>query len=654
MYHPACAPVTLRMAELPVAVVGAGPVGLAAAAHLLMRGLIPLVLEAGPTVGAAVLDWGHVRIFSPWRYDLDRAARALLESRGWSAPDGEAYPTGCELVERYLVPLAALPELAPHVRFGHRVRSIARLGFDKARTDGREAAPFALAVDTPAGATELLARAVIDASGTYGLPNPLGASGVPAQGEGAAAQRIRYGIPDPLGRDRARYAGKRVLVVGSGHSAFDVLIALTKLAQASPDTAITWLVRRPFAEAKYGGGAGDALPARGALGTTMRGLVERGAVKRVVLRIAVLRDGPAGVVVSDGERELGPFDEIVALTGFRPDLAPVRELRVRLDEVLEAPPALAPLIDPNVHSCGTVRPHGYAELAHPERDFYIAGMKSYGRAPTFLMLTGYEQVRSIASALAGDLAGAASVELTLPETGVCSGGADCCEPSAAESACCGAPGSVTSIASSSASAEAALRAALGRSEPLPADEPAPKAHDRPVPPEGPARGRVGREDPRLGAKERPAAAVLDPERERGPGVPGEIEGHELRGGAESRAASAAELPEAGDRADHELAIGDARKEDESRGEELIEERPVGREAAAVRAGERCGECPERHEQAEERRLAWGELAECLEHPRSLGVDRDRVDLAGLPGRKEPVERRGDLRIQAATSGRHIP
>ena len=114
-------------------------------------------------------------------------------------------------------------------------------------------------------------------------------------------------------------------------------------------------------------------------------------------------------------------DELIVATGFRPDLGFLSELRLSLDPALECPPALAPLIDPNLHSCGTVRPHGALELAQPEPDFYFAGMKSYGRAPTFLMLTGYEQVRSIAAELAGDIEAARRVELVLPETGVCSG-----------------------------------------------------------------------------------------------------------------------------------------------------------------------------------------------------------------------------------------
>lgn len=435
---------------LPVAVIGAGPVGLAAAAELVKRGVTPLILESGASAGASVRQWGQVRIFSPWKYDIAPAARELLERSGWRAPDGEAYPTGRELVDQYLAPLAALPEIAPHVRYGHRVTSIARLGFDKMKTAGRDDAPFTITVRTASGAQQdLLARAVIDASGTYGIPNPLGASGNPALGESEAADRIHYGIADPLGRDGARYAGKRVAVVGSGHSAFDVLIDLAE--QADRDgTTITWIVRRPFADAKYGGAENDALPARGELGTKLRSLVRRGTVRQEVLRIAEVRSTDDGVFLRDDARELGPFDEIIATTGFRPDLAPLRELRVQLDDILEAPPALAPLIDPNVHSCGTVPPHGARELAHPEKDFYIAGMKSYGRAPTFLMLTGYEQVRSIASALVGDRYGAEHVELVLPQTGVCSGGSDCCDDAATDcgsptSTCCGTDAVVISV-----------------------------------------------------------------------------------------------------------------------------------------------------------------------------------------------------------------
>jgi thioredoxin reductase len=349
-------------------------------------------------------------------------------------PDPEAYPTGGEIIAEYLEPLAALPEIAPHIRFGSRVVAVARHGFDKMKTVGRDEAPFLLHVQTTDGAEEyVLARAVIDASGTWESPNPLGTSGLPAAGERAAADRIWYGIPDVLGVERQRYAGRRVLVVGSGHSAFNALADLTTLSGQEPGTRVTWAVRRSLGQQMYGGGENDQLEERGKLGRNIERLVDGGSIELVSgFRITKLELTDDGVVVSSADRTLDPVDEIIAATGFRPDLSLLSELRLDLDSAVESPTALAPLIDPNVHSCGTVRPHGALELKHPETDFYIAGMKSYGRAPTFLMLTGYEQVRSIVAALTGDWASALDVQLTLPETGVCTlgavTGAGCCVP----------------------------------------------------------------------------------------------------------------------------------------------------------------------------------------------------------------------------------
>lgn len=418
---------------LPVAVVGAGPVGLAAATHLLARGETPLILEAGAAVGASIRMWGHVRLFSPWRYLIDGAARTLLEATGWHAPDPDRLPTGLELVTEYLEPLAALPQLAPHIRLGTRVTAVTRHGFDKMKTPGRDGGPFEIRLSRADGGSEhVQARAVIYASGTYTHPNPLGSSGLPAIGEEAVQDQVFYGIPDVLGADRGRFSGRRVLVVGSGHSAFNVLLDLATLADQEPATRIVWAVRRPLtgADTLFGGEERDALPARGDLGRRMRRLVAGERVRLVSLRITALTRVDGRVVVhgqsADDGRDvtIGGFDEVVAATGFRPDLTLTGELRLDLDPGVEAPRALAPLIDPNVHSCGTVPPHGAAELQHPEHDYYAVGMKSYGRAPTFLLLTGYEQVRSVVSAIVGDVDGARSVELELPETGVCCDGTD--------------------------------------------------------------------------------------------------------------------------------------------------------------------------------------------------------------------------------------
>ncbi len=432
-------------APLPVAVLGAGPVGLAAAAHLIARGMQPLLFEAGDSVGAHFRSFSHVRLFSPWRYNVDKAARALLEAGGWRLPEPEALPTAGAMLAHYLEPLAAVPAIASALRLRHRVTAITRLGTDKVRTSGRDDAPFVVRALTPAGEREFLALAVIDATGTWSQPNPLGAGGIPALGEAALASRIAYGMPDVLGSDRARYAGKRVLVVGAGHSAAGTLLALAQLAEQHPDTQLVWATRGNRLARVFGGGAADGLPARGQLGQRLRELRDSGRLEmRQGFPIHALVDVNGRIAARDLDGNvIDPVDRIVCAAGARPNLALTRELRVRHDPWLESTDALAPLIDPNEHSCGTVRPHGHRELAHPEHGYYAVGAKSYGRAPNFLLATGYEQVRSVVAALAGDLADADDVQLELPETGVCNTrridqqpAPACCTVKAAEAACC--------------------------------------------------------------------------------------------------------------------------------------------------------------------------------------------------------------------------
>jgi thioredoxin reductase len=409
--------------SLPTIVIGAGPVGLAAAAQLLERGLDPLVLEAGPHAAAAVRSWGHVRLFSAWGELVDPAAARLLVPTGWTAPDAKRHPTGAEWAALYLQPLADV--LGDRVTYDTTVTGIARRGRDRVVDSGRDRQPFTIHTTGAHGIPgRLAARAVVDASGTFGTPNPLGADGYPADGEAAHSRSISYRVPDATDpADREQYAGRRTAVVGSGHSALTALLTLAELSKSDPATSVVWVLRRGDVGNAFGGGVSDELPARGALGARAREAVASGLVEvaQGFRTKAVEGAGDGVALVGDDGRRIDRLDRVVGLTGFRPDHSIASELRLTLDGRLEAPARLAPLVDPNVHSCGTVYPHGAAELAHDEDGVFLVGMKSYGRAPTFLAMTGYEQVRSVAAALAGDHEDAARVELTLPETGVCGG-----------------------------------------------------------------------------------------------------------------------------------------------------------------------------------------------------------------------------------------
>ncbi len=404
--------------NLPTLVIGAGPIGLAAAAHLYERNEDFLVVEKGERAGSNLLEWGHVQLFSPWQFNMNSAAKKILHNTDWIEPEADKLPTGKEIVEEYLEPLSKLPLFNGKILYHTEVTAITRKNKDKMKSTDRDESPFVIYVKSKGQTKKLEAKAVIDASGTWNNPNPPFADGV-WQDEDLKHRNITT-IPN-IQAEIEKYKNKHIAVIGSGHSALNTLNDLAQVKELYPETTISWIVRKQQVQEAFGGEESDALEARGALGTKTHKIVDNGVVNVFTgFHVEEIEQGVKGFTVSSTNGAVvHEVDEIIVNTGARPDFSFLSELRLKVDPAVESTPQLAPLIDPNLHSCGTVRPHGEEELRHPEHNFYIAGVKSYGRAPTFLMTTGYEQVRSIVAYISGDVEAAKKVELKLTETGVC-------------------------------------------------------------------------------------------------------------------------------------------------------------------------------------------------------------------------------------------
>lgn len=409
----------------PVAVLGAGPIGLAAAAHLKAYN-VPFIILEKSEVAANVASWEHVQLFSPWEFNVDSAAKKLLEQTGWVMPNKDEIPTGKALRENYLLPLSA--QFKDQLRTNEEVIAITKQDTDKMKESQRVNKPFLIFTKNGQATKTYKASAIIDATGTWGHANPAVSHGVYLPSERAAASKINYMIPN-VSANMARYANKRIAVVGGGHSAINSLLQLVALKEMRPETEITWILRKKRVEDALGGGTDDELSARGELGLKMKAIISNEMIQvETPFYIQSVLDKEEGIVLKGTDRKIGPFDELIVNTGNRPDFSFHSELRYDVDAATEAVSSIASLIDPNFHSCGSVPAHGEKELRQPEANFYIVGSKSYGRAPTFLMATGYEQVRSIVAHIAGDTEAALDVKLSLPETGVCNTGiAGCCQ-----------------------------------------------------------------------------------------------------------------------------------------------------------------------------------------------------------------------------------
>jgi thioredoxin reductase len=385
-----------------IAILGAGPIGLEAALAAARRGDDFQVFEAADSVGGHVRRWGHVRTFTPWAMNVSPRMRAAVPD----APSSGALPSGAELADELLEPAAASAQLAGRIRLGTRVLAVGREGLLKHEATGdprRAARPFRLLLSRPDG-SEAIARAdvVIDATGTWGNPNRLGDGGIDAVNERAFEDRIERFLP-PLASHASRWAGKTILLTGSGHSAQTAVCQLATFARDAPGTRVVWAVRDP--QPRWGAVHDDPLPERAALNAAAAEIAG-GASDAVSLRAGRVTEALHGrgdrivVTLRNGEPEEVEVDRILALNGGVGDHALYRQLQIHECYATSGPMSLAAaLLGEAGGDCLAVASHGPETLRNPEPGFFILGAKSYGRNSQFLLQAGWQQVDDVFGSL---------------------------------------------------------------------------------------------------------------------------------------------------------------------------------------------------------------------------------------------------------------
>jgi hypothetical protein len=404
-----------------IAVLGAGPIGLEAALYARFLGYQVRIFEQGEVAGH-VRRWGHVRMFTPFSMNCSTLGRAALaaQDEDYRAPDDDAYLTGSEWVDRYLLPLSETDLLSDELSRQTTVLSVTRWGAAKSDWVGdeqREETPFRILVRTADGnEREETADIVIDTTGVYGTPNWLGPGGAPALGEMGLRPMISTHLPDVLGEDRDRFAGRRTLLVGSGYSAATAVQAWRDLAAQFPETRLVWLTQ---ATSNSPSGpvirhAEDSLPLRDQLAREVNQLVSEGAdwlchqpaaqvraIRRTESGWEVQLSGPPDDQGGDGKGiRVEPFDELLGLVGYRGDWSLVSELQVHLCYATEGPMKLASrLLSQPTADCLSLGGQGPEALMTPEPHFYVLGAKSYGRNSQFLYAEGLRQIRDLFSVI---------------------------------------------------------------------------------------------------------------------------------------------------------------------------------------------------------------------------------------------------------------
>ena len=388
-----------------MAIIGSGPIGLEAGLAAAERGADFRIYEAAARPGGHVRQWSHVRAFTPWNMNISERAREALAG---AAPNSRRLPTGADLIERLIDPLAAKPPLSGRIELGARVVSVGREGLlkhEEISSAERASRPFRLLVRDADGAERIdRARIVIDCSGTLGTPNRLGDGGIDAPGERSFDDRIERRLPD-FELEADRWAGRRVLLTGSGHSAQTAARALAGLAGSAPGTHVTWAVRRD--DPDWGAIEDDPLPARAALNASAESLRRNGSPAVVVLTGTVTEalepsGDQIGVSLRNGTSQWVEVDRVLALNGGVGDHSLYRQLQVHECYASSAPMNLsAALLAGGGGDCMAQSGHGPETLLNPEPNFFILGAKSYGRNSQFLMSIGWEQVDDVFGSLLG-------------------------------------------------------------------------------------------------------------------------------------------------------------------------------------------------------------------------------------------------------------
>lgn len=399
--------------NLPIGIIGAGPIGMAAAAHLYKQSLPFCVFELGNQVGTNFLDYSHVRLFSPWRYNIDPASKEILKKNGWDEPVEKRLPYAGDIYNEYLYPLSKTPELEPYIYLNSKVVSVGRKYMDKRKTRERSSNPFMIKTIQDGSLKNYEVSAIIDASGIWKNPNPLISGGYYFPIEEELKDSIFYGIPDVLDKDKDRYEGKHTLVVGSGHSAINTVIQLGKLKNKTSDTSISWAVRKSdfsFVSAL----SRNQFLAQYKLGEKIEKLMNEQQID--VFSSFFIEDlnefsGKISVIGTNKER-IEKVDQIVANTGSRPNIDIFREIQYSLHPAFECVEGLSEILFPKN---GVVPSHGERLLRHMEKDFYVIGSKSYGRASSFFLTNGFEQARSIAAYLAGEIKESEEILIKFPD-----------------------------------------------------------------------------------------------------------------------------------------------------------------------------------------------------------------------------------------------